>query len=78
MKIAYTINGLLGGFSGKNSDTNIRTTKEDYVLILKYISNILKKNIAEHNDVDFFVFSWHTDLKDEFIEYLPSTTRVIS
>ena len=43
MKIAYTINGLLGGFSSKNSDTNIRTTKEDYVLILRYISNILKK-----------------------------------
>jgi len=78
MKIAYTINGLLGGFSGKNSDTKTGTTKEDYVLILRYISNILKKNIAEHNDVDFFIFSWHTDLKDEFLEYLPSTTRVIS
>ena len=76
MKIAYTINGLIGGFSGKNSE-NVNKT-EDHILILKYIGKTLEKNIAEHNDVDFFIFSWHTDLKDEFLEYLPSTTRVIS
>ncbi len=67
MKIAYTINGLVGGFSGRNS--NSTATKDDHILILKYLSNIFKNNIADHNDVDVFIFSWHTDLEEEFNKY---------
>ena len=71
MKIAYTINGLVGGFTGKNSSGG--TTKDDHILILKYISDILEKNIISHNDVDFFIFSWHTELEEEFNKYLSPT-----
>ncbi len=71
MKIAYTINGLVGGFTGKNSSGD--TTKDDHILILKYISDILEKNIISHNDVDIFIFSWHTELEDEFNKYLSPT-----
>jgi len=63
LKIAYTINGLIGGFVGKNS---IQNDKSDRVLILKYISDILDKNICSANDVDFFLFSWHLDMENEF------------
>ena len=67
MKIAYTINGLIGGFAGKNS---VQNDKSDRVLILKYLSNILNENIRSVNDVDLFLFSWHTDMEDEFNQLL--------
>tara|TARA_R100001377_G_scaffold84773_1_gene69104 strand:+ start:803 stop:1651 length:849 start_codon:yes stop_codon:yes gene_type:complete len=67
MKIAYTLNGLIGGLTGKNSSGS---TRDDQLLILKYVSNLLQKYIVPNNDVDFFVFSWHTDFREEFQKYL--------
>jgi len=63
MKIAYTMNGLVGGLSGKNSSGSSR---DDQLIVLKYVSNLLQKHITSHNDVDFFIFSWHTDFENEF------------
>ena len=63
MKIAYTLNGLIGGFSGKS--TGNANKDSDSLLILDYVSKIIKKNIIQHNDVDFFIFSWHTNFEDE-------------
>ena len=63
MKIAYTINGLIGGFSGKNSSGS---TDDDQLLVLKYIGKLLDKYIKPFNNVDFFIFSWHTDFMEEF------------
>ncbi len=40
MKIAYTMNGLIGGLSGKNSSGS---DKDDQLIVLKYVSKILQK-----------------------------------
>ena len=50
MKIAYTMNGLVGGLSGKNSSGSSR---DDQLLVLKYVSNLLQKYIMTQNNVDF-------------------------
>ena len=46
MKIAYTLNGLIGGLTGKNSSGSSR---DDQVLVLKYVSNLLQKYIIPQN-----------------------------
>ena len=55
MKIAYTMNGLVGGLFGKhyNADSGDEST-----LVIKYISNNFRKYITSSNDVDFFIFSY--------------------
>jgi|TARA_Y100000034_G_scaffold11714_1_gene12259 hypothetical protein len=61
MKIAYTINGIIGGLAGKNSDQN----NPDLVSKLAEFSyKSIDKNILKNNDVDIFLFSWHLDEKD--------------
>ena len=76
MKIAYTLNGLIGGFSGKSASN--ANKDEDSILILKYVSDLIQKYIVSHNDVDVFIFSWHTNLKDEFKKYLsPKKIKLI-
>jgi len=69
MKIAYTINGLIGGLSGKN----FQLRDQDIApLIIKYTSNTVNKFIKKNNDVDFFIYSWQPELKKYFDEvYLP-------
>ena len=37
MKIAYTMNGLIGGLSGKNSSGS---NSDDQLIVLKYVSQI--------------------------------------
>ena len=75
MRVAYTMNGLIGGLSGKNSSGSPR---DDQLLVLKYVSKILKKYIVSYNDVDFFIFSWHTDFEEEFIKNLsPKKLKLI-
>tara|TARA_B100001094_G_scaffold302310_1_gene329375 strand:- start:4896 stop:5699 length:804 start_codon:yes stop_codon:yes gene_type:complete len=74
-KIAYTINGLVSGISGKNSAKN---SDEDRLLVLKYVSNLLNKNII-NKDVDVFIFSWHTNFESHFNEYLnPTRIKLMS
>ena len=68
MKVAYTINGLIGGFSGKNS--TISNKDDDYIILLEYFSKLINKYITSYNDVDFFIFSWHTEIEDKFNKYL--------
>ena len=76
MKIAYTLNGLIGGLTGKNSSGSSR---DDQVLVLKYVSNLLQKYIMPQNNVDFFIFSWHTDFMDEFNHHIsPQKCKLIS
>ena len=75
MKIAYTLNGLIGGLTGKNSSGSSR---DDQVLVLKYVSNLLQKYIIPQNNVDFFIFSWHTDFMDEFNHHIsPQKCKLI-
>ena len=68
MKIAYTLNGLIGGFSCKSSSN--ANKDEDSILILKYVSDLIQKYIVPHNDVDIFIFSWHTDFMEEFNRHI--------
>ena len=75
MKIAYTMNGLIGGLSGKNSSGS---TRDDQIIVLNYVSDLLQRYIVPYNDVDFFIFSWHTDFKDEFEKYIkPKKLKLI-
>ena len=61
MKIAYTINGILGGLTGKNYENdNSNLTVE----IARCVYKSLYERILKHNDVDIFLFSWHKDEKD--------------
>ena len=76
MKIAYTLNGLIGGFSGKSASN--ANKDEDSILILKYVSDLIQRYIVPYNDVDIFIFSWHTNFKDEFEKYLsPKRIKLI-
>ena len=72
----HTMNGLIGGLSGKNS---YGSPHDDQFLVLKYVSNLIQKYVVSHNDnVDFFIFSWHTDFMDEFNWYLsPKKCKLI-
>ena len=72
MKIAYTINGLIGGFVGRNSSTSDKS--KDSTIILEYVSNLLNKNVIEPNNADVFVFTWHTDFEDELNKFLKPTS----
>ena len=68
MRVAYTINGLIGGFVGRNSQTSDKSN--DSVIILEYVSNLLYKNIIQPNNADVFIFSWHTNFENQFKENL--------
>ena len=72
MRIAYTINGLIGGFVGRNSQTSDKS--KDSTIILEYVSNLLRKNIIEPNNADVFIFSWHTDFEEQFNKFLNPTS----
>jgi len=69
MKIAYTVNGLIGGMTGKNSDLR----DQDIVpLIIKYAANTFNKFIRQDHDIDFYIFSWQPEFADIFDEtYTP-------
>jgi len=61
MKIAYTINGLVGGLSGKSYEDR---DKDFTAEIAKYAYKSLSKYILKNNNVDIFLFSWHNKDKD--------------
>ena len=61
MKIAYTINGIIGGLAGKNyAQENPELVSE----LAEFSYKSIDKNILKNNDVDIFLFSWHLDEKD--------------
>ena len=80
MRIAYTLNGLIGGF-GNYKTYNIDKLSnygDESSLTLKYASKFLKKYVLDNNDVDVFVFSWQVDKLEEFKKYLnPKKIKVI-
>tara|TARA_Y100000592_G_scaffold37988_1_gene60134 strand:+ start:6249 stop:7043 length:795 start_codon:yes stop_codon:yes gene_type:complete len=73
MKIAYTMQGMIGGFNPKQRNSESVVTKDDQILIFKYICDTINKNILQHNDIDIFIFSWHTEFEKEFTENLSPT-----
>lgn len=63
MKIAYTINGLIGGLSGKNCQLR---DQDIAPAIINYTSTTVTDFIKKCNDVDFYIFSWQPELKEHF------------
>ena len=80
MRIAYTLNGLIGGF-GNYKTYNIDKLSnydDESSLVLRYVSKFLKKYVLENNDVDIFIFSWEVDKLEEFKKYLnPKKIKLI-
>ena len=73
MRIAYTMNGLIGRFGGKHyhqNDTDESAYKNESSLVLRYVQKYLKKYVLDNNDIDVFIFSWETDKEEEFKQYL--------
>ena len=79
MRIAYTLNGLIGGISsGKNMNADVGDYTSQSSLVLRYVSKFLKKYVLENNDVDIFIFSWEVDKLEEFKKYLnPKKIKLI-
>ena len=65
MKIAYTFNGITGGLSGKNYDMK---DQDNQKYLIKLVYKYIEENIIQHNDVDFFIFSWQKEQEDLFNE----------
>jgi len=63
MKIAYTINGLVGGLTGKNE---IRNDEKYVPMIASYCKKTIDSFFCTDNDIDFFIFTWHTNHIDDF------------
>ena len=58
MKIAYTLNGLIGGFSGKSASN--ANKDEDSILILKYVSDGVGTDaeMVVHKFCEEAVYKW--------------------
>ena len=63
MKIAVCFNGLVGSTKGKSSQLI-----GDPRRCFEISSELYKKHILDKNDVDVFVHSWSTNLKEEILE----------
>ena len=64
MKIAYLMNGVIGGVDGKNyksSDLDIRKK------IVEYTSKTHQNIQTQDVEIDYFIFSWEPDLEDKYI-----------
>ena len=79
MKIAYTLNGLIGGLgNSKNMNVDLGDYGTESSLVLRYVSKFLKKYVLDNNDVDIFLFSWEVDKEEEFKKYLnPKKMKLI-
>ena len=79
MKIAYTLNGLIGGISsGKNMNADVGDYSNQSSLVLRYVSKFLKKHVLENNDVDIFIFSWEVDKLEEFKNLIKNMIEIIT
>ena len=63
MKVAYTMNGLIGGLGRFKNDE--RRDEEILIDIAEYVNLFLQKYIVEENDVDIFIYSWNFEHKKE-------------
>jgi len=79
MRIAYTLNGLIGGLgNSKNMNVDLGDYGNESLLVLRYVSKFLKKYVLDNNDIDLFIFSWQVDKEEEFKKYLnPKKMKLI-
>jgi len=64
MKVAYLMNGVIGGLSGRNSDN---TNSDLRVDIINYVSSTHKFLHTDNIEIDYFIFSWEPDLYDTYV-----------
>jgi len=65
MKIAYLMNGVIGGLSGKNYEYNDLDIRSEIIKYTSYTHNHLLNNDVE---IDYFIFSWEPNLEKYYIE----------
>jgi hypothetical protein len=71
MRIAYLMNGLFGGLTGKNMDRN---HDEHVPIVAKYCKKSIDDFFCPNDTVDFFIFTWHSNHKNALQEiYQPKT-----
>lgn len=74
MKVAYLMNGVIGGLSGKNYEgyDDISIQKQ----IIQYTSRTHHMLIQDNVEIDYFIFSWEPDLHDTYINvYQPKKIK---
>jgi len=74
MKIAYLMNGLIGGTVGRNSNcldnTNVKSQ------IIKHASST--HSHLKNADIDYFIFSWEPELEATYTKcYAPKQIKVV-
>lgn len=63
MKVAYLMNGVIGGLSGKNYQCNDIDIQSE---IVKYSAATHKYLKSDNVDIDYFIFSWESHLHDTY------------
>jgi len=63
MKVAYLMNGVVGGLSGKNFQ---RTNDEIAHLILEYCAKTHNHLQNENVEIDYFIYSWEPYLDEHY------------
>ena len=71
MKIAYLMNGVIGGIKpgkdgGKNYNAQINTDIQKK--IIEYTSNTHRHLFNEDIEIDYFIFSWQPELEKTYIQ----------
>jgi len=61
LKVAVTLNGVVGGLFKKNYED---TGESDLKTIVEYVYKSLDKCLLQNNDIDIFIFSWHPNEGD--------------
>ena len=77
MKIAYLMNGVIGGISGKNYENHNKSSIKEK--IIKYTAKTHQFLQNKDIEIDYFIFSWEPYLKEEYIKtYNPKKIKSIS
>lgn len=63
MRIAYLMNGVVGGLTGKNFQ---RTNEELTEHILEYCAHTHNHLHNDHIEIDYFIFSWEPNLDTQY------------
>lgn len=64
MRVAYLMNGLIGGLSGKNLEMNNLNCREN---IIKFCAKTHKKLLTDDVIIDYFIFSWEPELEQCYV-----------
>lgn len=75
MKIAYLMNGVIGGLSGKNFEYKNIDLRP---LIVEYTARTHKFLRKDNIDIDYFIFTWEPLLAEEYIKHYAPKGLMVS